>query len=71
MKACGAAESMSAVISDQEASLRIRDSSPPPARPIHKCPGRRGRHVPFTSSKDLSASRRAAREVMPSLGNTR
>ncbi|MFF3909688.1 hypothetical protein ACFYZJ_27770 [Streptomyces sp. NPDC001848] len=32
---------------------------------------RRRRHVPLTSSKAFSASRRAAREVMPSLGNTR
>ncbi|MGW0513254.1 hypothetical protein ACWD1W_29110 [Streptomyces olivaceoviridis] len=32
---------------------------------------RQGRHVPPASSKALSASRRAAREVMPSLGNTR
>ncbi|MFH9090736.1 hypothetical protein [Streptomyces sp. NPDC017673] len=32
---------------------------------------RRGRHVPLASSKAFSASRRAAREVMPSLGNTR
>lgn len=31
----------------------------------------RRRHVPSASSKAFSASRRAAREVIPSLGNTR